>query len=126
MPVDICLFNVTQYPQDDYVELNYLYGWGAISYNVKAHSLYLGNMIENGIVGTLCLVAFLAIYFVKGLKKYCRTYKPGVGDRFSYYLGLGLFLGCTAYMISGIINDSNVCTAPIFWAFLGISFYEIE
>ena len=43
----------------------------------------------------------------------------------TYYLGFGLFLGCIAYMIWGLVNDSNVCTAPVFWVFLGVSLRSI-
>lgn len=117
---------ITEYPQNDYVALNYLYGWGYTEYNVKAHSLYLGNMIENGLIGTLCLMAFFVIYIIKGIRVYR---KPVDGDKegaFGYYLGFGLFLGCVAYLISGIVNDSNVCTAPVFWAFMGISLRNIS
>lgn len=116
---------VTEYPQDDQVYLNYTYGWGYSEMNVKAHSLYLGNMIENGLIGTLCLMAFFVIYIIKGIQVYSRPVDGGKEGPFVYYLGFGLFLGCVAYLISGIVNDSNVCTAPVFWAFMGISVNNI-
>lgn len=116
---------ITEYPQNDYVTLNYLYGWGYTEYNVKAHSLYLGNMIENGLIGTLCLMAFFVIYIIKGTRAYCKPFDGDKDARFVYYLGFGLFLGGIAYMISGIVNDSNVCTAPVFWVFLGVSLRSI-
>ncbi len=112
---------IAEYPQDDYVLLNYTYGWGSFYYNVKAHSLYLGNMIENGIIGTLCLIAFFVIYIVMGVRLYGNPENREGASDFTYYLGFGLFLGCVAYMIAGFVNDSNVCTAPVFWAFLGVS-----
>ena len=115
---------VTEYPQDDYVLLNYLYGWGYKEINVKAHSLYLGNMIENGIIGTLCLMTFFLMFIIKGICIYGKSPDGKEGrsfSDFSYFLGFGIFMGCLAYMISGLINDSNVCTAPVFWAFVGVS-----
>lgn len=117
---------IMEYPQNDYVTLNYLYGWGYTEYNVKAHSLYLGNMIENGLIGTLCLIALFGIYIIKGIRVYSKPVDKNKDESFVYYLGFGLFHGCVAYMISGIVNDSNVCTAPVFWAFLGISIRNIS
>ncbi len=117
---------ITEYPQNDYVTLNYLYGWGYTEYNVKAHSLYLGNMIENGLIGTLCLMAFFVMYIIKGTRVYCKPFDDDKEGRFVYYLGFGIFLGCISYMISGMVNDSNVCTAPVFWAFMGVSVRNIR
>ncbi len=119
---------VMEYPQEDFVSLNYLYGWDYTEYNVKAHSLYLGNMIENGIVGTLFLVGFFVLYLISGVRKYCRKsmVSSAGGGTYVYYVKFGLFLGCVGYMISGFINDSNVCTAPVFWAFLGASVADID
>lgn len=119
---------ITEYPQEDFVSLNYLYGWGYTEYNVKAHSLYLGNMIENGILGTLFLIGFFVLYLVSGVRKYSRkrTAAAAGADSYVYYVKFGLFLACAAYMISGFINDSNVCTAPIFWAFLGASVSDVS
>ncbi|MCR4807168.1 MAG: hypothetical protein K5857_05785, partial [Lachnospiraceae bacterium] len=74
-----------------------------------------------GLIGTLCLMAFFAIYIIKGIRVYNKPADGNKEDTFVYYLGFGLFLGCVAYLIAGIVNDSNVCTAPVFWAFMGIS-----
>ena len=35
-------------------------------------------------------------------------------------VGFGLFAAVLVYMIAGIANDSNVCTAPVFWGMLGL------
>ncbi len=112
---------ITEYPQDDHVTLNYLYGRGYSEYNVKAHSLYLNNMLENGVLGTLCLIAFFILYAVNGIRKFCSGTDGTAAGPYLYCMQLGLFLGCIAYMVAGLINDSNVCTSPVFWAFLGAS-----
>ena len=31
-----------------------------------------------------------------------------------------LFAAVLVYMFAGIVNDSNVCTAPVFWGMLGL------
>ena len=36
------------------------------------------------------------------------------------WVGFGLFAAVLVYLIAGIANDSNVCTAPVFWGMLGL------
>ena len=36
------------------------------------------------------------------------------------WVGFGLFAAVLVYLIAAIANDSNVCTAPMFWGMLGL------
>ena len=40
-------------------------------------------------------------------------------DRLSW-VGFGLFAAVLVYLIAAVANDSNVCTAPVFWGILGL------
>ncbi|MCR5388976.1 MAG: O-antigen ligase family protein [Lachnospiraceae bacterium] len=107
---------VMAYPNDDYINKKYL-GTNTVV-DVKAHSFYFGNLVENGIIATLSIVIFYLIYFVKSFKIYRKRQKID----WLYGTGLGIYLGSVAYMISSITNDSNVSTAPFYWGILGLGF----
>ncbi|MCR5508320.1 MAG: O-antigen ligase family protein [Lachnospiraceae bacterium] len=108
---------ITQYPQDDYVDRTYTYGWGSFEYDVKAHCFYLNDAIENGVAADACLAVLFIVYIIMGIRKYGKKYPKGKAP----VTEMGLFAGCTAYMITALANDSNVCVAPVFWAVFGIS-----
>lgn len=101
-------------PQEDYISQNYVYG--ANSYDVKAHSWYLQQWVETGLLGTLALLVFLFWYLVQSVRIYRRV---DLHESISW-VGFGLFAAVLVYMIAGIANDSNVCTAPVFWGMLGL------
>lgn len=101
-------------PQNDYISQNYVYG--ANSYDVKAHSWYLQQWVETGLLGTLALLVFLFWYLVQSARIYRRV---NLHKSISW-VGFGLFAAVLVYMFAGIANDSNVCTAPVFWGMLGL------
>ena len=101
-------------PQNDYISQNYVYG--ANSYDVKAHCWYLQQWVETGLIGTLALLVFLFWYLVQSVRIYRRV---DLHESISW-VGFGLFAAVLVYMIAGIANDSNVCTAPVFWGMLGL------
>ena len=101
-------------PQEDYISQNYVYG--ANSYDVKAHCWYLQQWVETGLIGTLALLIFLFWYLVQSIRIYRRV---DLHESISW-VGFGLFAAVLVYMIAGIANDSNVCTAPVFWGMLGL------
>lgn len=100
--------------QEDYISQNYVYG--ANSYDVKAHCWYLQQWVETGLIGTLALLVFLFWYLVQSVRIYRRV---DLHESISW-VGFGLFAAVLVYMIAGIANDSNVCTAPVFWGMLGL------
>lgn len=100
--------------QMDYIAQAYVYGFN--SYDVKAHCWYLQQWVETGLLGTLALIAFLVWYLVQSIRIYRRV---DLHERLSW-LGFGLFSAVLVYMLAGIVNDSNVCTAPVFWGMLGL------
>lgn len=103
-----------EYPQDDYLGQAYIYGFN--SYEVKAHCWYLQQWVESGLIGTLALLIFMAWYAVQSISIYRRV---DLHKSLSW-IGFGLFAAVLVYLIAGIANDSNVCTAPVFWGILGL------
>lgn len=103
-----------EYPQEDYMGQIYIYGPN--SYEVKAHCWYLQQCIETGVIGTIFLLLFLGMYIYQSIILYrkVKLHEPVC------LLGLGLFTGNVVYMIAAFANDSNVCTAPVFWGCLGL------
>ena len=101
-------------PQEDYISQNYVYG--ANSYDVKAHCWYLQQWVETGLFGTLALLAFLIWYLIQSVRIYRRV---NLHESLSW-TGVGLFAAVLVYLLAAIVNDSNVCTAPVFWGMLGL------
>lgn len=102
-----------EYPQEDYIGQQYIYQNG---YQVKAHCWYLQQWVENGFIGTLALMVFFGWYVVHSIRIYRRV---NLHNRLSW-VGFGLFSAVFVYLVTALANDSNVCTAPVFWGMLGL------
>ena len=103
-----------EYPQNDY--LYRITEEGSGSYDVKAHCWYLQQWVETGLIGTLALIVFLGWYIVKSIRIYRRVdFHESIS-----LIGFGLFAAILMYLIAALVNDSNVCTAPVFWGMLGL------
>ena len=101
-------------PQNDYVYKMYQ---GIPNVLIaKAHNWFLQEWIENGLIATLCLFGFFIWYVVRSIKIYRRC------DINAPYakIGYGVFVGTIGYFAAGVANDSNICTAPVFWVLLGL------
>lgn len=108
---------VLVYPQNDYIYKVYMNM--ATMFDVKAHNWYLQQWIENGLLALLCILAFYGIYFARSVKLYRKvTFKHNM----SACMGFAVFIGINSYMISSIVNDSYVCTAPVLWCAFGLGY----
>lgn len=103
-----------EYPQNDYIGQEYIYGQN--TFHVKAHCWYLQQCVENGLLGTLALLGFFIWYIVQSIRIYRRV---DLHQRISW-VGFGFFAAVLVYLLAAIVNDSNVCTAPVFWGMLGL------
>lgn len=101
-------------PQNDYFGQGYIYGFN--NYDVKAHCWYLQQWVETGLLGTLALIGFLLWYIIRSIRIYRRV---DLHEHLSW-VGVGLFAAVLVYVIAAVANDSNVCTAPVFWGMLGL------
>ena len=101
-------------PQNDYFGQGYIYGFN--NYDVKAHCWYLQQWVETGLLGTLALIGFLLWYIIRSIRIYRRV---DLHEHLSW-VGVGLFAAVLVYVIAAVANDSNVCTAPVFWGMFGL------
>lgn len=101
-------------PQNDYVYKMYQ---GIPNVLIaKAHNWFLQEWIENGLIATVCLFGFYIWYFIRSVHIYRRC---DMKESFSK-IGFGIFVGTIGYVAAGIANDSNICTAPVFWVLMGL------
>lgn len=102
------------YPNDDYLGM---YNCGYTGQIItKPHNLYLQIGVQTGVLSLLAFLAFYLIYFISSFLLYTRCKL----DSYSSKIGLGIFIGSFGYMISGIINDSMITVAPVFWVLMGV------
>lgn len=109
------------YPQRDYIS-DYFINYGANLLNVKPHSYYLQVWIQEGFIAFAAVMVFFLWFLFKGVNMYCRV----VFIDQKKFLGLMLMIGVIGYLISVIANDSNICTAPVFWTVLGVGWGIVE
>ncbi len=102
------------FPQNDYVGANYNGYSGQIM--TKPHSLYLQIAVQTGLLSLIAFLTFYGMYFVASLRLYFK------GQFESYYskVGVAIFIGTVAYMVTGITNDSTITVAPVFWTLIGV------
>lgn len=102
------------YPQNDYIYREYMNMQNVL--DVKAHNMYLQQWIENGLIAMISFIVFCLWYVISSVRIYRRA---KLTDQF-VWIGIGIFTGIVCYLIVGLANDSNVCTAPVFWIILGL------
>lgn len=103
-------------PQNDYLYKNYTDTNN--NFDVKAHSWYLQQWIENGLLATISLIAFYMWYFVSSVK----IYRKISFNKDIHRIGFAIFVGLLIYMIAALVNDPTVNVAPIYWAVIGLGF----
>lgn len=102
------------YPETDYLHKLYT-GW--VIYLIP-HSFYIQQLYENGWVAAIALFAALAVMLFVAAK----TLRKASGRQL--ILLTGLFTGAAAYLVIGIISDSMVVTAPVFYVLLALLVFE--
>ena len=102
------------YPNDDYVD-KYNNGYDNMVLT-KPHSLYLQIAVQSGVLSLICFLIFYLWYFVSGLRIY---FRQRLNNNLSI-IGFAIMLGTLGYMISGLMNDSTITVAPLYWAMMGI------
>lgn len=103
-----------QYPHTDYVNSAYV---GFLNQIVtKPHNLYLQIGVQTGVISMLAFITFFMIYFVRSILLYWKHPLDTIISK----IGIGLAASTLGYMISGIINDSTITYAPVFWGVIGV------
>lgn len=104
----------TQFPHQDYVYRTNM-GFDT-QIMTKPHSLYLQIGVQSGVISLIAFLAFFIAYFISSI----RIYINGRFDNYFKRVGVAIFIGVVAYMVSGISNDSTITVAPVAWALIGI------
>lgn len=102
------------YPQNDYIYRAYMNTENAL--DVKPHNMYLQQWVENGMIALLAFLIFVICYIISSIRIFRKiSFKNSL-----VWISIGIFTGIVCYLIVGLANDSNVCTAPVFWVILGL------
>ena len=100
---------------------------GSADYCIEqAHSWYLQTAVSSGVLSLLCMIyAIAAVFFRQLCSDIGRRKAPDLAD------GSGetkwtdfLIWGLVAYTAAGIVNNSSVSAAPMFWFLLGVTAYQ--
>lgn len=102
------------FPNEDFVDkYNNAYDHLVIT---KPHNLYLQIAVQTGVLSLICFLAFYLWYFISSLRIYFRQRL----DNTLAIFGFAIMLGTLGYMISGLMNDSTITIAPLYWAMMGV------
>lgn len=104
---------IEAFPQNDYVKR---YNSSNHMYNEipsKAHSMYLQSALQTGVLSVICLLVFWIWYLKDSVSLYLIQKKRN-------WIGLACAVSVTGYLMMGLMNDSNLATAPVFWCVLGL------
>ena len=102
------------FPNNDFVD-RYNNGYDNLILT-KPHNLYLQIAVQTGVLSLLCFLVFYLWYFISCLRLY---FKQRL-DNPLVIMGFAIMLGTFGYMISGLMNDSTITIAPLYWALLGM------
>jgi len=87
---------------------------GSMKYIIdRPHNWYIQSFVSNGLLYTLSMLLLFLVCIIGFVRRAIRK-EIAVFDA-------GLFAGCLAFMIAGLINDSCITVNPIFWLVFGMS-----
>jgi len=82
----------------------------------KAHKMFLQTAVNTGVVSAVLLVVLFGWYPVVGT----RLYVIGGPTSVSGVVGVARLVGVAGYLAAGLINDSVVSVALVFWVLFGV------
>ena len=105
---------VLEFPNYDYVNSAYV---GFLNQIVtKPHNLYLQMAVQTGCVSAIAFIVFCLMYLVRSVMLYWKHPLDTLNSK----LGIGIAAAVIGYLVSGIINDSTLSYAPVFWGIIGV------
>ena len=112
---------VYAFPNDDYVGKKYMnYATQTIT---KPHNMYLQIWIQDGFPALLGFAALYIIFIIRAVRlSFSKKYKDLKEDTSFKMLIMVTAAATTGYMIVGLINDSTITVAPIYWVLLGVGY----
>lgn len=105
---------IIAFPNDDLVGM---YNSGHVNEIItRPHCWYLQMAVNTGVLSLICYLVFYLMYLIQCIKLYWKAKE----DTYLSKLGAAIACASLGYMCVGIINDSIVCVAPLFWSLLGV------
>lgn len=92
----------------------------------KPHNMYLQSTILTGGFSLICLLGFWGVYIKNFIKSWNKERKRQIIENVktercqNNIIACGIFLGVCGYLLMGLLNDSTVAVAPVFWGLLGL------
>lgn len=108
------------FPHNDYVG-KYYSGTFSNSIDIivdKPHCMYMGAWVGTGGISVLALVVLYFYYIVQSIGIYIR--KDFRDMSFMDIAGIGIALGITGFVFTGLVDDSTVSVMPMFYTLLGV------
>lgn len=122
---------VAAFPQSDYVGKYHAGVRMLQELPSKAHSLYLQSALQTGVLSLICLLVFWGWYLTDAVRLHIKL-KKRKGSQNEKIAGataeqteiriwnLAILLSVCGYLLMGLLNDSNLATAPLFWGILAL------
>lgn len=105
---------IIAFPNDDLVGM---YNSGHVNEIIsRPHCWYLQMGVTTGVVSLIAFLVFYLMYVIGSIRIYWKKKTEGYLPR----MGIAILCASIGYMVVGVINDSIVCVAPLYWGFLGI------
>ncbi len=102
-----------KFDHNDYVDDIYYFG----NIITRPHNMYLQIGVQTGMVSLVAFLVFVGSYLVSSVKTYWKC-----KESYLTHIGKGITAGILAYLVAGIVNDSMVGVAQLFWLLIGIGF----
>ena len=103
------------FPQHDMLAKNYVYDGQIAMLTDKPHNMYLLYAINSGLIGLGSVLILWGTYVFISIK----TLLKSKSRSRVYYYSLGCLGAVSAYLATGMFNDSVPVIAPVFWVILG-------
>lgn len=101
------------YPQNEAAGMLNVHG--SADYCVEqAHSWYLQTAVSSGLLSLLCMAGLFLLGFFKEIRRTAKT--EGAALEGTDFMVWGLI----AYAAAGLVNNSCIACAPLFWLLLGV------
>ena len=108
---------IMNFPQYDMLAKIYVYK-NVSMITDKPHSMYLLYAINSGLVGLTSVMILWGAYIFSSIKTILKTKSHSK----VYYYSMGCLGAVSAYLATGIFNDSVPVIAPVFWVILGTGY----
>ena len=109
------------FPNGDYI--GKAYGGFRDMFISKPHNMFLGIWVQQGLIALLAFLILYALFMIRVIRLCYGKHRITSTESFSARgVAIMTAVGTSAYMVSGLANDSNVGVTPIYWVLLGVGY----